>query len=238
MLTRTTLVACWLADCKKKWFCDECSQLTVPSDVELKQPAVRNVGVLDAAPHEAPSQVLVGLGNPDEALLNTPHNVGHLVVNRIAELLGASWTRTGDAVLAWGEWRGERVCLVRLTTAMNLSGPALRDLSGRLGFGPDQCILIQDDLDLPLGTIRTRMRGSDGGHRGVRSILEAFQSDQFRRVKVGVRREGEARRAADAVLATFTAEEYTVIDGACNQAVERADQLVAELRRLRGAPAK
>jgi aminoacyl-tRNA hydrolase len=235
ILTRTRSVACWLSDCTKKLFCDECSQLSVPSGVETQPPAVSNLDGLDALVDQAPSQVLVGLGNPGEALSKTPHNVGQLVVNRIAELLGASWTRTGGAFLACGEWHGERVCMVKLTTAMNRSGPSLRELSQLLRFGPAQCILIQDDLDLPLGTVRTRIRGSDGGHRGVRSILEAFQTDQFRRVKVGVRRAGEARRGAEAVLDSFTPEEYAVIEVACSQASERAGQLVADMRRTTGA---
>src|SRR4030095_9083856 len=97
------------------------------------------------------------------------------------------------AHIAAGDWDGEPVRLVKLTAWMNHSGPALRTLAQRLGFDAAHCILIHDALDLARGSLRARANGSDGGHLGVRSILEAFQTDKFRRVKLGVKRAGPAR---------------------------------------------
>ena len=85
-------------------------------------------------------------------------------------------------------WEGRSVWLMKLLTPMNDAGPTLLPLAQRLCFGLEQCILVHDDLDLPTGTVRTRMRGGAGGHRGVQSIIDAFQEDQVCRVKVGVGR--------------------------------------------------
>jgi PTH1 family peptidyl-tRNA hydrolase len=133
------------------------------------------------------------------------------------------------------EWKGEAVCLVKPMAFMNRSGPVLAHLARRLGFDHAQCIVVYDDLDLPLGTVRTRMRGSDGGHRGMRSIMEAFQTDEFRRVKVGVKREGQMRSAADAVLTPFTGDEAVVISKAYEQVIARLGELVGQRHGVSGA---
>ena len=88
---------------------------------------------------------------------------------------------------------------------MNLTGAGLKQLSENMAFGPEQCILVFDDLDLPLGTVNTRLSGGAGGHRGVASILEAFQTDAFRRVKIGVDQEGAKLNRVDYVLTPFAA---------------------------------
>ena len=105
----------------------------------------------------------MGLGNPDPALANTPHSVGHAAVDALAEKLGARWSPEEGAHIAAGDWDGEPVRLVKLTAWMNHSGPALRTLGQRLGFDAAHCILIYDDLDLPLGSLRARANGATAG---------------------------------------------------------------------------
>jgi PTH1 family peptidyl-tRNA hydrolase len=94
-------------------------------------------------------------------------------------------------------------------------------------------VLVHDDLDLPLGVVRSRLRGSDGGHRGVRSILETFQSDQFPRVKVGVKRPATSQTAREAVLDPFTAEEQPIMNAAFAAAERRLAELAKQLIRER-----
>ena len=165
LLARTSPVACWQSNCGRMAFCDTCALLSVPSEPAAGEFVPAAPEPLDAEPRalEAPPradnadlQVIVGLGNPDPALANTPHSLGFAAVDRLAESLGASWSAAEGAHIAEGEWKGEPVRLVKLTAWMNHSGPALRALGQRMGFGPAQCILIYDDLDLPLGSLRAR----------------------------------------------------------------------------------
>jgi UDP-N-acetylmuramoyl-tripeptide--D-alanyl-D-alanine ligase len=237
ILARTRAVACWQSNCRKVRFCDSCSLLDVPSD-----PGASTTSSLEADEpvgmegHEAaPWHVIVGLGNPGDRYHGTPHNVGRAILDRLATVLGVTWDGATDAQVIRTEWKGEVVCLVKPMTFVNHSGPALAHLARRLGFDHAQCIVVYDDLDLPLGTVRTRMRGSDGGHRGMRSIMEAFQTDEFRRVKVGVKREGLMGSAADAVLTPFTVDEMAVISEAYERAITRLGELVAQRQATPGA---
>jgi aminoacyl-tRNA hydrolase len=237
ILARTRAVACWQPNCRKVRFCDSCSLLDVPSDAGASTtPSVEADEPWGVEGHEAaPSHVIVGLGNRGDRYHGTPHNVGQAILDRLANALGVSWDEATDAQMTRTEWNGEAVYLVKPMTFVNHSGPALAHLARRLGFDHAQCIVVYDDLDLPLGTVRTRVRGSDGGHRGMRSIIEAFQTDEFRRVKVGVKREGEMRSAADAVLTPFTADEAVVISKAYEQAIARLGELVGQRQGMPGA---
>jgi UDP-N-acetylmuramoyl-tripeptide--D-alanyl-D-alanine ligase len=237
ILDRTRGVACWQSNCGRNRFCDSCSLLTIPSDGSSSATPAREPVepvVVEGSRESAPAHVVVGLGNPGENYQGTPHNVGHAILDRLAAGLGATWDQSADAQVARTVWKGEVVCLVKPMTFVNHSGPVLSRLARRLGFDHAQCIVVYDDLDLPLGTVRTRMRGSDGGHRGMRSIIEAFQTDELRRVKVGVRREGDARAAHDAVLAPFTADEGARMTGAYETAIVRLGDLVARPHAVTG----
>jgi aminoacyl-tRNA hydrolase len=165
-------------------------------------------------------QAVVGLGNPALRHRDTPHNVGQAVLDSLARSLRAEWVREEHAVLARIELQGKIVYLIKPLTYMNVTGPMLSELARRLNFAPGQCILVHDDMDLPLGAVRVRMKGGDGGHRGVGSIQRAFGSDVFPRVKIGVGRP-EQGRAADHVLTTFAPTEMPVVERACTEAARR-----------------
>ena len=110
---------------------------------------------------------------------------------------------------------------------MNTSGSALCALAARFGFDTRACILVHDDLDLPLGNVRARMSGSAGGHRGVASVLDACQSDAVRRVKVGVGRPDGGQRVADYVLRPFADADRPAVERACETAAQRVLGMVA-----------
>jgi aminoacyl-tRNA hydrolase len=230
ILSRTGRVECWRMDCRRATSCDGCELLHVPSRASAAMPRQE----VDAEPEEGASRfadgrvptMVIGLGNPGTHRANTPHNVGYAVLDRLAA--GAEWRDERGPSVATVEWDGEPIWLVKPGVVMNTSGPAVHGLAQRLGFAAEDCILVYDDIDLPLGTVRTRMRGSDGGHRGVRSILEAFQTDQVRRVKVGVKRAGDTSGAKEAVLAPFGDGDQPLLD----TALDSAGKQLAELIRL------
>src|SRR5262245_34322499 len=115
---------------------------------------------------------------------------------------------------------------------MNLSGPALARLCRTLRLGPEDLIIVFDDLDLPLGKVRVRMKGSAGGHNGVRSLIDALGTSDVRRVKIGIGRPAPpGERCAvvtDHVLSAFEPEEAPVVDAACAEAADLALKLVAD----------
>ena len=135
------------------------------------------------------------------------------------------WITNPEAWIARGSVNGKCISLVKIQTAMNLTGAGLKQLSESMAFSPEQCILVFDDLDLPLGAVKTRIKGSAGGHRGVASILEAFQTDAFRRVKVGVGHASAKLDRVKYVLSAFDEESRAAID----QAISTAGAHVLEL---------
>jgi len=169
----------------------------------------------------------VGLGNPGEDYRDTRHNVGQRVVETLSRTLHKRFRREGTAMVARADWRGEPLLLIKPLSYMNATGPVVALLAQRLHVGPADCILVYDDIDLPLGTVRVRMKGSPGGHNGVRSILESLQTEAVRRVKIGVGRPADRSEVVDHVLSGFSEDERPVVDRACAEAAEKVLELVA-----------
>jgi aminoacyl-tRNA hydrolase len=177
-------------------------------------------------------QVVAGLGNPGSEFERTPHNVGHRVLDTVARTIGAEWTPLGGASVARTD--GGAVCLVKPAARMNESGPDLVDLARRMGFGSADLVLVHDDLDLRIRSVRVRMRSGDAGHRGARSVLQAFRTDEIRRVRVGVGRPAPGQPVVDFVLTPFPAEVLADVDGAVLEAADRVLELIGRPERLRG----
>src|SRR2546422_7482798 len=136
-------------------------------------------------------------------------------------MLKRPWHREGQALTAEGKWGGERVHPGKPLAFMNVCGPVVARSLRHLGVGPADLVLVYDDIDLPLGTVRTRMKGSHGGHNGVRSVIEALGTSDIRRVKVGIGRPDRKEDVVDHVLATFARDELPVIDASVAAAAER-----------------
>jgi PTH1 family peptidyl-tRNA hydrolase len=167
------------------------------------------------------STVVVGLGNPGPEYQGTRHNVGQRVVERLADHLGQGWRREGRALVARGQWRGEPMHLVKPLAYMNASGPAVSEALERAAAFPADLVLVHDDIDLPLGAVRVRLRGGHGGHNGVRSVIEACGTEEIRRVKIGVGRPERRADVSDHVLAAFEPDELPAIDEAVQTATAR-----------------
>jgi aminoacyl-tRNA hydrolase len=238
ILTRTTGVECWRTGCGRMCYCNQCSLLHVASAVPLRREIVRtvrdspdpSVGNAPAtAQADAAAVIVIGLGNPGVRYDETPHNVGRDVVDVLAQRLGGTWTPACDkAVIIRTQWEGRPVWLIKLETPMNDAGPTLLPIAEELGFSIRQCILVHDDLDLPLGSVRSRMRGGAGGHRGVQSIVESFQEDQVRRVKIGVGRPPDGMDVLTYVLTPFAPQQRAAVKDANHLAADRVTEMIRQ----------
>jgi len=176
------------------------------------------------------AQAVVGLGNPGPEYRNTRHNVGQRVVDALARRIHTRFEREGGHAVAHGRWQGETLYLIKPGSFMNVTGPPVARLARKFHLGPADLVIVFDDIDLPLGKVRVRLKGSAGGHNGVRSLIEAFGTDVLRRVKIGVGRPGrpgeDRDRVSDHVLSPFYPEEHDTIAGACDEAADQALKLV------------
>jgi PTH1 family peptidyl-tRNA hydrolase len=167
-------------------------------------------------------KLIVGLGNPGRHYVNNRHNVGFQCVDYIARRHGiALSSRRARSRLGTGEIGGTQVVLAKPATFMNLSGEAVAALMGRYRLTAAKLLVIYDDLDLPLGQVRIRARGSSGGHNGMKSIIAHLGSQDFARLRVGIAppesgtdvggKAADTANAVDYVLGDFTAEEKAVV---------------------------
>jgi len=151
---------------------------------------------------------VLGLGNPGGEYATTRHNLGWATLDEV-ERRGrfARERREGPARLREGTIEGFDVVLARPQTYMNLSGRAGRHLTERLGVPVPDVVVVYDELDLPFGRLRLRRGGSAGGHNGVRSLIESWQTSDFIRVRIGIGRPPEGVDPLDFILQPFTPDE-------------------------------
>jgi len=181
--------------------------------------------------HELDSavKIVLGLGNPGKKYERTRHNLGFLVVDRIASENSIAVKKRKCNSLV-GDWQTDRrkVLLVKPLIYMNRSGEVVRDLLHRFAVSVKDLLVIHDDLDLPFGRIRIRPRGGAGGHRGVLSILEAIGEEGFFRVRVGIGRPPPGVDPTDFVLEVFSPEETSHLDRVISKAADAVESLLAE----------
>jgi PTH1 family peptidyl-tRNA hydrolase len=173
--------------------------------------------------------LIVGLGNPGEKYAGTYHNVGFSVLGRIAAREGVRIKeRSGQALISSkAAISGQPAVLVAPQTFMNNSGAAMPALFERFAAGPHDVIVIYDDIALPLGKIRVRQKGSAGGHNGIKSLISAFGSDEFLRIRVGIEPGREIGDVRDFVLSPVAKADLKLLDQAEEVAVKAVDTLVA-----------
>lgn len=165
-------------------------------------------------------KIVVGLGNPGSRYADTRHNVGWMVLDRLADragLVGRAKARDGAAVVR-GRADGLDLVLVKPTTFMNLSGIAVRKALARERVPLPDLLVVVDDFALPLGRLRLRQEGSAGGHNGLRSIIAELETQRFARLRVGI---GEpARDAVDHVLSRFHPDERALLEQVLDAAAD------------------
>jgi PTH1 family peptidyl-tRNA hydrolase len=172
--------------------------------------------------------LIVGLGNPGEKYAGSYHNVGFQVLDRIAAREGIRIKeRAGQALISPKTTiAGQPAVLVAPQTFMNNSGTAMPPLFERFESGPRDVIVIYDDIALPLGKIRVRQKGSAGGHNGIKSLISAFGSDEFLRIRVGIQPEREVGDVRDFVLSEVARTDLKLLDQAEEVAVKAVDTLI------------
>ena len=157
--------------------------------------------------------VIVGLGNPGNHYEKTRHNMGFRVVDRLAKDWSISVNQVKwKALVGQGQREGRKVLLVKPQTYMNLSGQAVQAIQNFYKLDPGHLIVVYDDIDIELGTIRVKGHGSAGSHNGMKSIVSSLSTTDFPRIRLAVGRRMASQDLADFVLSTFTPEEEKVVE--------------------------
>ena len=167
---------------------------------------------------------LVGLGNPERRYTGTRHNIGFEVADNLAIRLHCSFKEgRGEYMFARGSASDVDLLIVKPLTYMNESGIAVSEIQEQFELQADHILVVCDDFQLPLGQLRLRLRGSDGGHNGLYSIIYQLQTDEFPRLRCGIGSSSmpvDKNRMADFVLDTFTADERPTVETMIRNAAE------------------
>ena len=164
-------------------------------------------------------KLIVGLGNPGREYENTRHNVGFQTIDKYASKLGLVINKSKfnglfvDTII-----NNEKVILLKPTTFMNLSGESVRAVMDFYDIDIEDLVVIYDDLDLPHGKIRLRLKGSAGGHNGIKSLIAHVKTQEFKRIRVGIDRHPKIP-VVDYVLGKFTEDELALVNQAIDLAV-------------------
>ena len=168
---------------------------------------------------------VIGLGNPGPEYAATRHNVGFRVVDEVAcRVRATAWRHAYHALVARRS-RGSALILLKPTTFMNASGDALAALCRGEELLPSECLVVVDDVELPLGQLRLRERGGPGSHNGLRSIVDAL-GEGFPRLRLGIRGAEPWRDLADYVLARFEVEEDVAVAGMIGRAADCVEEVL------------
>ena len=172
-------------------------------------------------PSGPPEFLIAGLGNPGSEYARTRHNTGFLAMDTVAKKAGVKIDKLKfKSYTALGELGGHRVLFMKPCTYMNSSGEAIAAAMEFYKIPIERVLIVFDDISLPVGKIRIRKKGSDGGHNGLKSIIYLTGSNEFPRIKIGIGQKPEGWDLADWVLSKFTDEEMGTLSGLFEHAVE------------------
>jgi len=173
-------------------------------------------------------RLVVGLGNPGEEYAHTLHNLGFLVVDRLAEQNSIRVNRRDSrALVGVGEIGGQTVMLAKPQTFMNLSGTAVAPLMEKHELKPEDLVLVYDELDLPWTGLRIKPKGSSANHNGVESVIRSLWTKDFARVRLGIH-PGHPIDGADFVLSSFKRQQEKELDELLGHAAEAVSSIIAE----------
>ena len=174
-------------------------------------------------------KLIAGLGNPGSEYRGTRHNVGFEVIDELARRHDLTFEGAPtEAVIAKAHRLPGGALLAKPLTFVNLSGRAIVDLAHYYRIGFDEILVVTDDVNLPLGRLRARARGSDGGHNGLRSIIEQIGTTEFSRLRIGVGRGDNRRDLADHVLSRFDEAEKAEVVEAIQRAADAVEMFVTD----------
>lgn len=170
-------------------------------------------------------QIIVGLGNPGKEYEHTRHNAGFDALDKLADKYNISIkTKKFQALIGDGIINGKRVILMKPQTFMNLSGNAVHEIANFYNLSSEDFLVIYDDIDLDVGSIRVRAKGSAGGHNGIKSIIANLGDDKFNRVRVGVGAKKENSDLVDHVLGQMSKTDRKEFEDALDKAVAAVEE--------------
>jgi PTH1 family peptidyl-tRNA hydrolase len=172
--------------------------------------------------------IIVGLGNPGTEYANTRHNAGFWFVDDVARKFGGVFKseKKFNGELARSVIHGRDVLLLKPTTFMNLSGQALQPLMNFYKVAIENVLVVHDDLDLPVGTIRLKQGGGHGGHNGLRDIIARCGGNNFQRLRIGIGHPGEKSKVTGHVLKKASDEDTRVIEDGISRVIAELDLIV------------
>ena len=172
-------------------------------------------------------KIIAGLGNPGLQYAKTKHNVGFMLLDALAQHLGASpWKEAFTSLISEVRIDGEKIFLVKPQTYMNLSGESVQSVFQFYKVDMDHLIVVYDDIDLDIGKLRIRKKGSAGSHNGMKSIIKCLGSQDFPRVRVGVSRPDPNRDLADFVLSRVSKDQAEDMKSGLEKAVKTVEEII------------
>lgn len=173
-------------------------------------------------------KIIAGLGNPGRKYEKTKHNIGFMTVDLLAERLGISISKLKfRALIGEGRIGSEKVIIMKPQTYMNLSGESIREIMNFYKLDSGDLTVIYDDIDIPVGTLRIRQKGSAGTHNGMRSVVSQLGSEDFPRIRVGIGSENRGD-LVDYVISGFSSSDRDSVRGAIEKAADAAECIVTE----------
>jgi PTH1 family peptidyl-tRNA hydrolase len=173
--------------------------------------------------------LVAGLGNPGEEYALSPHNLGFLTVDRLAERHGIRVTRKDSrALVGMGDIDGQAVMLAKPQTYMNLSGTSLAPLMEKHSIPPDALVVVYDELDLPWLSLRIKPKGSAAGHNGMKSVIANLKTSDLVRVRLGIHPGRPIESGAEFVLAPVRRSQRKELDGFVDYAADAVRSIIAE----------
>lgn len=171
--------------------------------------------------------IIVGLGNPGQKYDQTRHNVGFDAIDKLANKHGIKVDKLKHrALLGEGRIGNDKVLLVKPQTYMNLSGESLASICGYYKVDLENLIVMYDDIDLDVGKLRIRKKGSAGSHNGMRSIVKCLGSTEFPRIRIGVSKPPQGKDLADFVLSRFSKEDRVYVEESLDRAVLTVEEII------------
>lgn len=165
-------------------------------------------------------RLIIGLGNPGPHYALTRHNVGFIFLDRLCHVLKCyKWSRNKNYLWNEVEITKKKIFLVKPMTYMNLSGEIFPDVLHSFNVKTNDIIVVYDDINIPLGSLRIRKKGSDGGHKGMRSIINALGTQNIPRIRIGIGPKPSSISIVDYVLSEFTEDELEIVFSVLNKAI-------------------
>ena len=165
-------------------------------------------------------KAIIGLGNPGKQYEKTRHNIGFMVADAVASQLRCGRKYIEKSFSHIYECPDHDVIIAKPQTYMNNSGVAVKNLIEDYNLSPDEILVVYDDLDLPLGTLKLKKKGSSGGHRGMQSIIENLKTENFPRLRIGIGRPEKKEQVVEYVLSPFEKKEEIIVEKVIQQGTQ------------------